>query len=226
MLTWGQTNKAEVMSQDLSVVVSRPPWFVTWSIFKKIKASQANPSLPSLPPGCCSSWCWPQWARAPHLRSVELRGRRNPMICHLSDSSHRCLATIAISICMCGSLQGQICKNLSRQEIKLYFNFTLVLQLDFITDTSSISNFWLELIAVTANSVCGRPRILIEFYLKHLNNRPCFLCCSFWPGLSVLSCTHSFLLLATLVSCWFTLISNVDKPRSSKTQFGTRHFRW
>ena len=78
---------------------------------------------------------------------------------------------------------------------------------------------------MTANSVCGRPRILIEFYLKHLNNRPCFLCCSFWPGLSVLSCTHSFLLLATLVSCWFTLISNVDKPRSSKTQFGTRHFR-
>ena len=76
---------------------------------------------------------------------------------------------------------------------------------------------------MTANSVCGRPRILIEFYLKHLNNRPCFLCCSFWPGLSVLSCTHSFLLLATLVSCWFTLISNVDKPRSSKTQFGTRH---
>ena len=78
---------------------------------------------------------------------------------------------------------------------------------------------------MTANSVCGRPRILIEFYLKHLNNRPCFLCCSFWQGLSVLSCTHSFLLLATLVSCWFTLISNVDKPRSSKTQFGTRHFR-
>ena len=35
MLTWSQTNKAEVMSQDLSVVVSRPPWFVTWSILRK-----------------------------------------------------------------------------------------------------------------------------------------------------------------------------------------------
>ena len=172
---------------------------MTRSIFKKIKGSQANPSLPSLPPGCCSSWCWPQWARAPHLHFVELRGRRNPMICHLSDSSHVWLAIILSSICMYGSLRVKsLCDNQSRQEIRLYFNFTLVLQLGFITDTSSISNFWLELIAVTANSVCGRPRILIKLFLKHLNNRPLFLFALFGQ-LSVSFPVH------TPFYCWLPL---------------------